>query len=525
MNSLNIFLLLLGGVLGAGATAMVGLKKHTPAADEHKLKNEIRDLLDKAHQEAKLVKQENKLSIQELRQALRDENERLKTQLDRLQENAKTKEKHVSERLEKNSQIQAHIKEIEVASAALKKGIHDTEEEVVQALLKHMKMSKEEIFEQRRNEVINQAESRKEKFIKNRLDEVEEDNAKIAKEVLIMALQKYTGESSVDRSHSLVDVNSEKFKAALVGKDAKNIEYLESKIDDMEIIFNDLPKTITIGKGKLLSRQVVKHAIKLMEKRGGEINPKVIDNAMVDAEKVVEKMMVDKAKQAIKMVGLKEVPEGVLKHIGRLHFRTSYGQNALRHCIEVGMFAGLIAAEVGANIEVARVAGFFHDIGKSLSEESDKGHDFITKDILEEFHYPEEIIHAAWAHHEAEPARTLEAKIVMAADALSASRPGARLESLERYLERIRALESTASSFPGVKKSFAISAGREVRILVDPAAITDAQLSELAHNVAEKIENELTYPGNVKIRVIRKQQWDAYAKSRGGSAPRPHTLY
>lgn len=522
MTSLNLFLFLLGGVLGAGA--LYALKLKNPVSDEHKFKNEIRDTLDKAHQEAKLIKQENKLRIQEVQQALREENERFKTQLDRSQENAKNKEKHVNERLEKNRAIEKQMKDIEIEAKALKKGIDGSEEEMTQALLKHLKTSKETVLEERRNEWLNRAASRKEKFIKNRLAEVEEDNGKIAREILIMALQKYAGESSVDHSHSLVDVNNEKFKAALVGKDGKNIEYFESKIDDMEIVFNDLPKTITIGKGKLLSRQVVKHAIKLMEKRGGEISPKVIDASMVEAEKLVGKMMVDKAKQAVKMIGLKEVPEGVLKHIGRLHFRTSYGQNALRHCIEVGMFAGLIAAEVGADIEVARVAGFFHDIGKSLSEESDKGHDFITKDILEEFNYPEKIIHAAWVHHEAEPSRTLEAKIVMAADALSASRPGARLESLERYLERIRALETTASSFPGVKKSFAISAGREVRILVDPQQITDQQLGELAHNVAEKIENELTYPGNIKIQAIRKQQWDAYARPAPGGSTRHQKL-
>lgn len=514
MTTLQVLILVFGALAGASASAV--LFKGGGAGVKEKTKKEISKLLHKSQEEAKKIERDATADLSRIKEEAQQENQRMEAHVERLQGSLDLKEKHVNDKLSQNGQIVKTVDDAKAEIKSMEEEMENSNAAMIETLLKTTGESKEETIERLKTQLYHEVDGRRERFVNKRLTETEEDIVKIAQKILVAALQRYSDKSSVDRNDSLVEVKNEKFKAHLVGKNGENILHLESKFEEIEIIFNDYPKTITVGGGKLLLRQVVKNAIEILQKKRKPFGAKDIDNALEDAKKNVRNIMSAKAQEAVKIVGIKDVPDGVMKHLGRLHFRTSYGQNALRHCIEVGMFAGLLAAEVGANIEVARIAGFFHDIGKSLSEESDKGHDYITKDILEEFNYDEDIIHAAWAHHEGEPARSLEAKIVMAADALSASRPGARLESLERYLERIRALESTAGSFPGIKKTFAISAGREVRILVHPGEIKDEDLNDLAHNIADKIEAELTYPGNVKVNVIRRQEWRALAgKGKG----------
>lgn len=510
MTSLQILVFLIALVGGAFGASKIQSKSNKPAES---IQRKIRTLLEESQQEAKAIRHEAKGQLNDFVEAEKQETSRLKAHVERLEESLKMKEKHVQERVAKNDEIKNKFKEQEEEIKAVKAKIAELRHEEIEVLLKKLKKTQEEAFEEASQQMIQEINQRKEKFIKQRMEEAQEDGSKKARDILVGAIQKYSDTSSVDRNENMVEVKQERFKAILVGKNAQAIQYFEEKAG-LDIIFNDAPKTITISGANLPKRQMAKSAIEYLQRLNRDLSPGLIDEALAKGEQKIKDIMTTKAREAVKKIGLKEVPEGVLAHIGRLHFRTSYGQNALKHCLEVGIFSGLIAAEIGANIEVARFAGFFHDIGKALSEESDKGHDFITKDILEEFNYPEEIIHAAWVHHEAEPAKTLEAKIVMAADALSASRPGARLESLDRYLERIRDLEQTAGSFPGVKKTFAISAGREVRVLVNPDKITDEHLNELAHQIAEKIERELTYPGNVKVNVIRRMRWSAKVQSK-----------
>lgn len=511
ISSFAILQFLVAALIGAGGVYLVaGPRVKSREAD---ILAEAAKMLEKEREEAKRIRQDAKHRLEEVKLQAQEENALMATRLERVEEGIVLKEKNVNDRLSRNGNLEKEVKDLKTAAKETKAEMNRLEMDFIEKLLTDCKLTREQVVEMQKNELTQGIEARRERFVKNRIEEVEEDNVKLAQDILVGALQRYAGGSSVDHASSLVEVRSEPFKAALVGKHGENIACLEEKFEEIDFIFNDLPKTITLAGGKLLTRQVARQTIELLQKNRIEVTPKNIIGLIDEAEKKVERIMKENAANATKIIGIKNAPDDILKHIGRLHFRTSYGQNALRHCIEVGMFAGLIASEVGANVEVARIAGFFHDIGKSLSEESDKGHDFITKDILEANNYPEEIIHAAWVHHEAEPAKTLEAKIVMAADALSASRPGARLESLDRYLERIRALEATAGSFPGIKKTFAISAGREVRVLVYPDQVTDEALNELAQSIAGKIEHDLTYPGNIKVNVIRRQHWESTAST------------
>ncbi len=511
MDTTQLIMILGAALVGAAAAYLVFGGGRTITLE--KIEEEIRKLLQDSKEEAHRIREETNRDLKQIKTTAFEENQRLEAHTKRLEESAKLKDKNVSRKLNRNEEIKKSLRAEVKRIKDMREEVESNAHKMVDALLKTLGTTKKEAEQEAKNILINDIENRKERFIKNYEEETTEESLKLAKNILVGAIQRYSDKSSVDHNHSLVEVKQERFKAMLVGPKCENINHLESRYD-VEVIFNDLPKTITIGGFNLVNRHIVKEALKILQKKRWQINPKSIDKALAEAEKRVTKVMTDKAKEAINKVGLKKVPDGILKHIGRLHFRTSYGQNALRHSLEVGMFAGLIASEVGANIKKAREAGFLHDIGKALSEESDKGHDEITKDILEEFGYPEDIVHAAYAHHEAVPAQSLEAKIIMAADALSASRPGARLESLERYLQRIRALEETASSFPGIKKAFAISAGREVRVLVKPNEIQDSDMGGLAHNIVEKVEANLNYPGNIKVNVIRRMKWDGFAEGR-----------
>ncbi len=486
-----------------------GGSKISPAS----IKKEAEHIVKESRTQATELRSKAKSEIAQVKQAAREENKHLEEHLKRLEESAKLKEKHVNSRVDKNKEVLSWLKVekqmIKEMQTEIEQGAHKT----IEILLGQLGVTKEEAVESIKKAITRKILARKDTFIKNREEEAEEDSLKKAKNVLIGTIQRYSDKSSADHNQTFVEVKHERFKLDLVGPKCENVKHLEKR-SEVEIIFNDYPKIITVGGFNLVRRHIVKKAIEILQKKRSRINPKTIDNTLVEAQKTVGKAMVSKAREAIKTVGLKKVPDEVLKHIGRLHFRTSYGQNALRHSLEVGMFAGLIAAEVGADVQKAREAGFLHDIGKALSEESDKGHDVLTKEILEKNDYPEDIVHAAWAHHEGEQPNSLEAKIIMAADALSASRPGARLESLERYLQRIRELEATAASFPGIQKTFALSAGREVRVMVNPDEIHDENMGGLAHDIAEKIEEKLSYPGNIKINVIRKMLFKSRAKGK-----------
>jgi ribonucrease Y len=511
MDVVQILLVIAGLLAGGGLGYFVLVSKDE--INPETIKKEMHEIIERSKKESHEIQADSKSHIKEIQEMAKQENERMEIHLDRLKESLKAKERSVQSQEDKNKTLEKTIKDEKQIIKQDRDGMDTARTEIVETLLKTVGTTREESIQAAKARIEDSFATRKDRFLKNRKEEAEEDCVKVAQNMLASAIQRYSDPSSVNKANSFIEVKDEQFKVGLVGRDGKNIEHLESKYD-VEVIFNDYPKTITVGGFNLVKRQIVKYAIDSLQKSRKLITPKTIDAALERADTKVHKIMNDKAKEACRKIGLKNVPEGVLKHIGRLHFRTSYGQNVLNHCLEVGIFSGLLAGEVGANVEIARVAGFFHDIGKAISEESDKGHDYITKDILEEYNYPEEIIHAAWVHHEAEPTESLEAKIVMAADALSASRPGARLESLERYLERIRALESTANSFPGIKKTFAISAGREVRVLVRPDQVTDETMNELAHNIAQKIEDELNYPGNVKVNVIRRQKWKTTANKR-----------
>ncbi len=281
---------------------------------------------------------------------------------------------------------------------------------------------------------------------------------------------------------------------------------------NVDVIFNDEPNTIVVSTFDLLKKNVARIALeKLVKLR--RVDEKAIREAIDSAKKILSRDLLNVGEKAVKKMKFKrKFPSDLLKIIGRLKYRTSYGQNILLHSFEVAYMAELLASELGLDVETTKIAAFFHDIGKAIDQHVEGSHDVLTREIMTKYKFSEAEIHAAWTHHEAATPETPEARLVMAADAISAGRPGARQESLERYLERLRDLEEIATSFGGVQKTFAISAGREVRVIVSPEEVTDEKMNDLAEGIAGKIEDKLSYPGKIKVNVIRRTRAVDFAK-------------
>jgi ribonuclease Y len=299
-------------------------------------------------------------------------------------------------------------------------------------------------------------------------------------------------------------------KGKIIGKEGKNIKAFE-RVTGVEVIVDDTPGLITISSFDPIRRQVARVALEnlLMD---GRIQPAKIEKIVEKAQLDINKIIKEKGEQAAYECGVINLDPRVISILGRLHFRTSYGQNVLQHSVEMSHLAGMIAAEVGANVQLAKTAALVHDIGKALDHEVAGTHVEIGKKKKQKFGVNEEVIKAMQSHHEEYPYESLEAVIVQTADSISGGRPGARSDSIENYLKRLEELEAIANSFPGVEKSYALQAGREIRVFVTPEQITDIEAKNLARNMAEKIESELKYPGEIKVTVIRESRVIEYAR-------------
>ncbi len=342
-------------------------------------------------------------------------------------------------------------------------------------------------------------------------ENAKEESEKKARKIITQAIQKYASEVASESTSTVVSLPSDDMKGRIIGKEGRNINSFE-KLTGVDVIVDDTPGSIVISGFDLLRRYIAKMALeKLVE--DGRIHPAKIEEEIEKSRKEAAKLIKECGEKAVFEMGLTGVHPNLVKIIGRLRFRTSYGQNILKHSIEVGYLAGALASEVGADPEVAKKAGFFHDIGKAVDHEIDGPHALIGRDILEKFKIDPVIVHAVGAHHEDIPADdNIYAYIVMAADAISGARPGARSETLESYIKRLKELEDTANAFEGVKKAYAIQAGRDLRVFVDPENIDDLRTVQLSKDIARKIEAELEYPGVIKVHVIREKRVTEVAK-------------
>ena len=391
-----------------------------------------------------------------------------------------------------------------------KKEVNDLFEKQSQELQKIAGLSEKDAKKYLLDQLEKEISTEKAKLIRDLNQKAKEEANKNAKEIISYAVQKCAADHTSETTVSIVNLPSDDMKGRIIGREGRNIKALET-LTGIDLIIDDTPEAVILSGFDPLRREVARIALeKLID--DGRIHPAKIEEMVEKAKEELTQIIKDEGERAALEAGVNNLHPDIIKLLGKLKYRTSYGQNVLSHSIEVSNLARIMAEELGLDPKRARRAGLLHDIGKALDHDMEGTHVQIGVDVLKKYKENPLVINAVEAHHGDVEPQTMEAVLVQAADAISASRPGARRETLEAYIKRLESLEAIADSFDGVEKSFAIQAGREVRIIVKPEKINDDEMVVLARDVSKRIEDEMEYPGQIKVNVIREKRIVDYAK-------------
>ena len=366
--------------------------------------------------------------------------------------------------------------------------------------------AKDYLIAQVENEVTHET-ALKIKEVESRMKE--ESDAR-AREIVAQAIQRCAADSVAEMTVSVVPLPNDEMKGRIIGREGRNIRAIET-LTGVDLIIDDTPEAITVSCFEPVRREIARLALEKLI-ADGRIHPTHIEEMVEKARREVDAVIKSEGERAVFETGVRNLHPELVKMLGRLHYRTSYGQNVLQHSIEVSHIAGMMASELGVDVQAAKRAGLLHDIGKSVDHEMEGTHVALGVEFARKYKEKEDIIHAIEAHHNDVEPRTIVACLVQAADAISAARPGARRENLENYIKRLEQLETITGSYPGVEKSYAIQAGREVRVMVKPEQVSEDEMVILARNLAKKIEEEMEYPGQIKVHVLRETKVVEYAK-------------
>ena len=476
--------------------------------------NEAKRLIDLAKIEGENLKKEEifkaKEEIMNSRKELDQEIKERRGEVQKQEARLIQKEENLDRRSEnferKEQDLEREIKELENQRL-------EVEELHAQGMIELQKiaaLTREEAKDRLLSEVDKEITAEKAALIREKEQKAKEDATKNAREILAYAVQKCAADHSQETTVSIVALPSDEMKGRIIGREGRNIKALET-LTGIDLIIDDTPEAVVLSGFDPLRREVAKLALeKLID--DGRIHPAKIEEMVEKAKEELENTIKEEGERAVLETGVIGLHPDIVKLIGKLKYRTSYGQNVLNHSIEVSNLARIMAEELGLDTKLARRAGLLHDIGKALDHDMEGTHVEIGVEVLRKYKENPLVINAVEAHHGDVEPQTLEAVLVQAADAISASRPGARRETLEAYIKRLQNLEEIADSFEGVDKSFAIQAGREVRVVVKPEKISDDKMTILARDLSKKIEAEMDYPGQIKVNVIRETRVVDYAK-------------
>ncbi len=476
---------------------------------EQELTN-VKIQMSEARSQVKAAEAEAKASAKEIVTEAKLRATELETKLQKDEARLEEKERNLDEKVKEVERQRDVLKKEESDVTELKAELKDAQTQHREALEKVSKLSTAEAKEALSKELEQEFSGFFAAQVKLQRERMEEEAEDKAKDLMAQAMQRYASEVATESTATVVQLPSDDVKGKIIGKEGRNINAFETATG-VDVIIDDTPGAIVISGYDLARRYVAKLS---MEKliQDGRIQPARIEEIVQKMKEQVGKMMLEFGKRATEELGIANYPQDLLKIIGRLRFRTSYGQNVLKHSVEMAHIGRMLAEEIGANVMIVTEGCLLHDIGKALDHEVAGTHVEIGVEICKRYKIRPEVIHCVAAHHEDIPMETPEAFVVAAADAISGARPGARRESIEEYFKRLRELEEVAKKFEGVQRAFAISAGREIRVYVDTLRIDDLQQQKLAKDIAKKIENELTYPGVIKVNVIRERRIEEIAK-------------
>ena len=501
---IEVLLALVGAAIGFGANTVI-TKNRMGSAEEKaqkelaKAKKEADKMISQAHEEANKAVEETRKEEQARRKEIKELERRLINREEAL-------DKKLEELDRRNENLRKNEDEVE----QLKNEIREIRGKQQEKLEKIAKLTKadaaEKLMQMTERDIKNDLLG-----LVNKLQNEARDNAEEKAALIItQAMERMASEVTAERTVTSMKLEDEEMKGRIIGKEGRNIQALQ-RATGVDIMVDDTPGYVVLSSFDPVRREVARQTMEMLLK-DGRIHPGRIEEVLAKAQKNVEKDVIRAGEDAAREVGIIGIPKEILHLLGELKFRTSYGQNVLKHSTEMAHIAGIIAEEVGANVKIAKYSALVHDIGKALTHKVEGKHHHISGEVLRKYGAPEEVALAAEQHHDDVDATTVEALIVRTVDAISAARPGARNISAENFGERMRELENVANGFPGIEKSYAISAGREVRVFVKPQQIDDLSAIKLSRDIANKIESTMQYPGTIKVNVIRETRAIEFAK-------------
>ena len=519
----GVLMMVLIGIVSAVIAFIAGQKIYE-AKTRRQVDNaekRAQEIIEQAKKDAQARRREAEVEVKDLlfrmRSEFEEETKRRREELNKIEQRLMQKEENIDRRLDileaKEKAVEQREKEVvdrETNLAQREKDLAKLIEEEKVMLEKVSGMSQDEARQLLLNRIEQELLEEKSKMLRQLEMEIQDTAEKKAKEIIALAIQKYAAEETIDSTISVVNLPNDEMKGRIIGREGRNIRAFEMATG-VDIIIDDTPEVVTISGFNPVRREIARISLQKLIS-DGRIHPARIEEVVEKAEKEVEESIKEEGEKAVFDAGIHGLHPELVKLIGTLKFRTSFGQNALQHSKEVAFIMGVMANELGLDFTLAHRIGLLHDIGKAVDHDVEGTHALIGAQLARKYGEKDVVVNAIAAHHEEEPYKSIYAVLAAAADAISAARPGARRETIETYIKRLQKLEEIATSFKGIVKAYAIQAGREVRVIADPGQVDDKLLPLLAHDVKKKIETEMEYPGQIKVILIRETRAIEYAK-------------